>query len=130
MKKLLQFGARRDVKSNNNLTPVQLARDKEKYNIVELLDEKSCLTKFFLFRTPMMKVERTSGNVVFFLILHFFVEVSIFFIVLPFFQSKEIFIVYATSFCLLLSVYFYLICSDPGEMRNKEKADFVVRFIK
>ena len=67
---------------NRNRTPLMLAVEKNKYNVVTMLKETTNC-QFCVLKTPLEKIERNNINIVAFFLLHFIFETFTFFVLLP-----------------------------------------------
>ena len=118
IKKLLQKDADRNIKNNNNKTPVMLAKNKPE--ILEIFRKKGICEKLFFSPEINQKDINSIQNIIFFIIFHIIVNLLVFFILLPYFNNTYFSISYllisAIDFCL----YTYLYFSDPGVITNKE----------
>lgn len=82
VKKLLQKGAKKSIKDNKARTPYDLAVDKNKLSIVEMLKENS-RCQLFVIKAPLQKMDKNSMNITFFFLIHILVESSVLTILLP-----------------------------------------------
>jgi len=84
IKKLLQNGADKHIVDNKGRTPYIVARDRNKTTVLELLeDDKSTLRSILCFDQHIRKTEKSSSNVIIFLVLHVFVESIVYCTILP-----------------------------------------------
>ena len=82
IKKLLYSGANKRKVDNRNRTPLLLAFEKRKHNIIEMLNDKtSCHLSFF--DKSFERLDRNNRNVIFFYFLVFTVAFFNFFVILP-----------------------------------------------
>ncbi len=82
IKKLLQKGADKRIKDNKGRTAYDLAIQKNKISILEMLKEKqNC--QLCVFKAPMEKTKNNNLNIILFFGLHVFLEFIVFFIMLP-----------------------------------------------
>ncbi len=83
----MQKGADKKIKDNKGRTPYDLAITKNKISMVEMLKEKpDC--QLCVLKAPLQKTDKNSFNIIFFFILHIFIETSVFYGLLP---CKKIF---------------------------------------
>ena len=82
LKKLLIYGANKDIRDKKGRTPFQIAFDKKKNDIVKIFTE-NLKCQLCAFKQPLYKVEKSNFNVVFFILLHFVIELCCFFLLVP-----------------------------------------------
>jgi len=85
LKKLLQNGAKRDLRDKKGRTPLDLANNKRVVNtkIVEMLNEEKKSCHMCVIKIPLQKLEKSNFNIYFFMTSHFILETLVFFILLP-----------------------------------------------
>lgn len=82
VKKLLHKGANKKITDSKGRTAKQLAEQKGKDNISELLEEK-LICSFLVLKNPIEKIERSNSNIYFFLVAHLIAEFLFFTVILP-----------------------------------------------
>ncbi len=82
IKKLLYQGADRTIKDNRQRTAIDLAAEKNKNNLVEMLSTKNNLN-ICIFRTPMEKLQKSNKNIYLFFLIHFFLAFIMINIIIP-----------------------------------------------
>lgn len=84
IKKLLQYDANKEIRDNKGRTPLDLAVEKNKTNIIELIKYSSNMCcSISVFRPGLKKVEKSYLNVLLFIFLHITFQISTIAIVLP-----------------------------------------------
>jgi len=82
VKKLVQRGANINIKDSKNRTAFDLAVEKNKVQIVEMLKEvEGC--QLCICHNPVQKTDRSNFNVVLFIVLHLVIEGAVFCLLLP-----------------------------------------------
>lgn len=122
----MQHGAKKNIVDNKGKTSLELAVEKEKSLIAEMLNEKSIKFNFCQIKPSLEKVERNNINIIFFIGIHLFFECFVlFFILIPQFSTslsyKIITFIYIKLFCLIILNHLYLIHSDPGFLKDSSK---------
>ncbi len=84
IKKLLQYNANKDIKDKKGRKPLDLAIEKNKNMIVELIkDSDSSCCQLSVFRPGIKKVHKSYLNVILFILLHITFQISTLLLVLP-----------------------------------------------
>lgn len=73
IKRLLQKGANKHLKDNRGRTPYDLAMEKNKFHIADMLKDKN-LCQMCMVKMPLEKVEKNKTNIIFFFSIHLVVE--------------------------------------------------------
>ena len=73
IKRLLQKGANKYLRDNRGRTPYDLALEKNKTQIAEMLKDKS-LCQMCIVKMPLEKVEKNKTNIIFFYTIHLIIE--------------------------------------------------------
>ena len=114
IKKLLHQNADLSISDKKNRTPYNLALEKNKMAVVELLEQKYYFSCKCLQRKKFEKEEKSKINFYFFIILHLFLQACVFILILPHFNSYTISIIYVSIFCFVMLFFVILKLSDPG----------------
>lgn len=125
---LLQKGANASIKNNKGETPMEFAYNKKRIEIYEILkiNNKCAICNF---RAPAKKIDKSKKYIfvgIFFKILTYFI---LFCNIFPFLYNKTCYeycnilsiLLYLIINIILIILYFYLICSNPGYIKNNEK---------
>lgn len=123
---MLQNGADRNILDNKGRTPLNLANEKNKTTIAEMLNLSSIKCYLCVIKPPLEKVERNNYNIIFFVIVHFLFESFVtFFILLPKFSTSVFFqiitYIYILLFCVIFANHWFLVYSDPGFLKNMSR---------
>jgi ankyrin repeat protein len=85
VKKLIQYGADVNLKDNKDRTPLDLAVEKNKRNIIELLNDsmssECCQVNFA--KRGVRKTTKNHYNLFFFIAIHLLVQAGVGIIILP-----------------------------------------------
>ena len=125
---LLQNGALTNIKNEKGDTPITLALAKKRIEIYNLLKISSKCTVFNC-RAPAKKIKKTKKYIFSALFFKFFTYLILFCNILPFLYNKTCYIVtnlLSSSFFIINNllfaiIYFFLICSDPGYVKDDER---------
>ena len=125
---LLQKGALTNIKNYNNETPIELALKKKRLEIFNVLKSNSKCS-IFNFRAPVKKIEKTRKYIFigsFFKIFTCFILICNAFPFLfnntcYYFANLTIIFLFLIINVLFIIFYIYLICSDPGYIKDDEK---------
>ena len=84
VKKLIQYGANIEIRDKKGRSPYDIAVEKNKNTIIELLKEadNSCC-EISLLKPNVRRIEKNYFNLIFFILIHLLVQISSLFIVLP-----------------------------------------------
>ena len=82
IKKLLQKGANKDAKDNKGRSPIKLAYEKKNQEIIKLFSD-TVRCQLCAVTSPLQKLEKSSFNIIFFVLIHLFTEAAVFFFILP-----------------------------------------------
>ena len=119
--KLLQNGAKTDIKDNLGNTPYQLAKEKNYNEIANIIkSNQSC--QLFNFKKPVKQYKKSTINIIFVFILQLFSSSIMYLSTMPIglkFDNNDLFgyiLFFSYSIFLLIFfiIYFLLLCLDPG----------------
>jgi hypothetical protein len=79
---LIQKGANKTIKDSKGRTPYELAIEKNKTSLVQLLKTRTNC-QICNFKAPMGKVDKSRLNIYLFFIIHFVIELLVFTMILP-----------------------------------------------
>ena len=125
---LLQKGALTNIKNKEGETPIELALRKKRLEIYNILKNNSKCS-IFNFRAPVKKIDKTTKYIFIGICYKIFTGFILLCNIFPFLFDKP-FICFANLiiiFILLIVnvvftvLYIYLICSDPGYIKDNEK---------
>ena len=125
---LLQKGALINIKDKKDKTPIELAREKKRIEIYELLRISSkCV--IFNCRAPAKKIEKSKKYIVFGIFFKIFTLFILLANIFPFLFNKTcyekvnliIFVFFLIQNIVLSIDYIYLICSNPGFIKETDK---------
>lgn len=84
IKKLIQFGADKKLKDNSGRTPYDLAKERNKFAVLDLLQDNSSLaTNFLCLEQPIKKSDKSNNNIIYFILMHLIIEGIAYVTVLP-----------------------------------------------
>ena len=125
---LLQKGALIDIKNNSGLTPMQLALKEKRIEIYNLIKTNK---KFVIcnLKAPAKKIQKSKKYAIIIIIFKFISYYITLFHIYPFlfiYYGNEIFDVVIFLIHIILNIslfilFIYLICSDPGYIKEFEK---------
>jgi len=125
---LLQKGASIDIKNNSGLTPMQLALKEKRIEIYNIIKSNK---KWVIcnIKAPAKKIPKSKKYAIIVIIFKFIGYYITLFHIYPFlflYYDKEyfngvIFFIHIILNITLLILFIYLICSDPGYIKNFEK---------
>ena len=121
IKKLLQYGANKDIKNINNKTPFMMAQKKPE--IMEIFRKKNICEKLFF--KPDLTKNNFYSNIIIFFTLHILIFLLVFFTLLPYFDNTIFSITYIVIYFFVFVLYILLFFSNPGIMINKEYEDLL-----
>ena len=119
IKKLIRYGANKNIRDNNNNTPLELAELKKKKISVSILKKGKKICKFIIIKPPVEKIEKSYFNVIIFFILYLlsiFVNLTFLFVLI---NNKIHFFIYTIGNLLNFIIYIILIYINPGIDKKK-----------
>ena len=133
IKKLLQYGADKNIKNNENISAIDLVQTKNKENLNELfIANRNAIANISFKKIPLVKIEKNNDNIILFLVLHFMIEILVtLFILRPFLTKRYYYGIifsyfYFSLFIIMMIVYAFLIYSDPGLIQNTKGGTLLV----
>ena len=131
IKKLIRYGADKNIKDSNDNTPLEIAEMKKKKKIVKILKEGKKIFKCIILTPPIQKIERSIINIILFFILYGLSIIANFIFLMPLLNNKRTFWSYCFGNLINLILYIILICFDPGVnkkeniIKNKKEKFFL-----
>ena len=124
IKKLLQKGARRDLKETRyNKTPENMIKNVPE--IMEIFRKKGICEKLFLKPDISSKNFYSNKNMILFLVVHIIIILLSFFVLFPYFDNTYFSISYIIISFIVFFLYVLLYFSNPGIMINNQYKDLL-----
>lgn len=123
IKKLIYYGALLSIQDNKNRKAIDLAIDKNKLKIAEMIKTDHSLINYpmtFTGEHVLHSSEKLTCYIYTFLFLHMVFQALTFFFILPHFQSNFIGGTYIISLLILISLYVIACVSNAGKISNPE----------
>ena len=125
---LLQNGALTNIKNDDRETPIQLAQKKKRIEIYNILKSNSKCAVFNC-KAPAKKIEKSKKFIFFGIFYKFLTSFILFCNIYPFLFNNTCYLyINSISFLVFLIInlvfiflYSYLICSDPGYVKDEKK---------
>ena len=124
-KKLIQRGANKDLREyDKNITPVEMAREKNYLDFLEVFRKKNIFEILFL-RPNIGKKKYKKINFFAFLVIYFFIFFTNYSIILPNVNKNFINYIYIIFFIIIIGLFFLLHFVDPGRVKTKRYLSFI-----
>ena len=124
IKKLLQKGARRDLKETRyNKTPENMIKNAPE--IMEIFRKKGICEKLFLKPDISSKNFYSNKNMILFLVVHIIIILLTFFVLFPYFDNTYFSISYIIISFIVFFLHVLLYFSNPGIMLNNQYKDLL-----
>ena len=124
IKKLLQKGARRDLKETRyNKTPENMIKNVPE--IMEIFRKKGICEKLFLKPDISSKNFYSNKNMILFLVVHIIIILLSFFVLFPYFDNTYFSISYIIISFIVFFLHVLLYFSNPGIMLNNQYKDLL-----
>jgi ankyrin repeat protein len=125
IKKLIYYGALLSIVDNKNRKPIDLAINKNKIKIAEMIKNEQSLidySKTFTGEHRLHSTKKSNCFIYTFLFLHIVLQSLTFFFILPHFQNNFIGYIYIILFVILISIHVIACVSNAGKISNPELA--------
>ena len=123
IKKLMQYGANKDINNIHNKSPFMLAKNKPE--ILEIFRKKNICEKLFFRPDITKKTIYSNQNVLFFIILYILIFILSFSFLLPYFEDTIASILYIFIYFFAIILYIFLLLSNPGTIINNRYKDLL-----
>ena len=124
-KKLIQRGANKDLREyDKNITPVEMAREKNYLDFLEVFRKKNIFEILFL-RPNIGKKKYKKINFFAFLVIYFLIFFTNYSIILPNVNKNFINYIYIIFFIIIIGLFFLLHFVDPGRVKTKRYLSFI-----